>query len=220
MKILGFFIRLPGSNRALALGWLGRRPPAFFSPSASLSLPLRPVFLVAFVCIEKSHLYLSLIIFHRQLQKLDFVAPPSSPTSFCFCFFQINTHPLAVVPSLHWTGCTHPSSRVTMLLEYQCRLAQYFRPDQKVLRREKKANLSLVELSFLMQCTNCFYHGLAGLCQYSVSPLALGSGGIDNSGCSFALTIRATMSRSWNSCVRMQRPTALPANSCLSRVAR
>lgn len=40
MKILGFFIRLPGSDRALALGWLGRRPPAFFSPSASLSLPL------------------------------------------------------------------------------------------------------------------------------------------------------------------------------------
>lgn len=96
------------------------------------------------------------------------------------------------------------------------RESAHFRPDQKVLRREKKANLSLVELSFLMQCTNCLYHGLAGLCRYSVSPLALGSGGIDNLGCSFALTIRATKSRSWNSCVRMQRLTALP---CLSRVA-
>lgn len=72
MKILGFFIRLPGSNRAPALGWLGRRPPAFFSPSASLSLPLRPVFLVVFVYIKKVTFILV----------PNYISPPASKARF------------------------------------------------------------------------------------------------------------------------------------------
>lgn len=49
-------------------------------------------------------------------------------------------------------------------------------------------------------------------------PAGSDSGGIDNSGCSFALTIRASKSRSWDSYVRMRQLTAVLESRCLSRV--